>query len=425
MFRKIISFMLCAAIVVSMSACLGGCTQQPRTEDLTSGLPTGSGISVSALKADEKFAQSYMSFALTMLQNMGTEEENVLLSPLSIQTALAMTANGAVGTTQEQILNLLGGDLSMEQLNGYLSDYVDGLTDDREGVVHLANSIWLRDEAQRLQVRQDFLQSSVELFNAQVFRATFDVNTVKDVNSWVNEQTDGMISKLLDRLDEWAVMLLLNALSFEASWETVYENSDVSEGKFTAADGRTQKVDMLQSTEDRCLKDELAVGFIKPYAGGNFSFVAMLPNAGVSLQDYVTSLTAEKLLQTLHDASGGRVKVRLPKFTVNYSNELGSVLKQLGIVDAFNSETADFSSMATSTFGNIYISSVMHKSFIRVDQKGTQAGAVTSVEMNDECIGEVEGMLTLTLDRPFVYMIIDNETGLPIFIGTLNDATAG
>lgn len=424
MLRKPISLILCLTIAISTLLSLTGCQLRQKPKDLTANLPTGDVISLKTLEPDTQFANSCMSFALSLLRGTGAGKDNVLLSPLSIQMAMAMATNGAAGDTQQQLLELLCGELTLEQLNGYLKGYVDALSGGQGGTLHLANSIWLRDDEQRLQVRQEFLQCGADIFGAQVFRAPFDGGTVKDVNSWVKKQTDGMIDKLLEKIDGDTVMLLINALAFEAAWETVYENSDVSGGTFTTADGRRQKVDTLCSTEDRYLSDGLATGFIKPYAGGAYSFVAMLPNEGVSLDEYIASLTAEELLSTLHGAPPDRVRVFMPKFTVSYSAELSGILSNLGAADAFDSSKADFSAMATSSRGNIFIGRVLHKSFIRVDQKGTQAGAVTDVEMNDACIGETGQGRTLRLDRPFLYMIVDNATGLPIFIGTLTDVAA-
>ncbi len=419
MFRKLISLVLCMALAASMTAFLTGCAMEPQDPDTR----FANGY-MEPQDPDTRFANGYMDFALSLLGNTGAGKGNVLLSPLSIEMALAMATNGAAGNTQQQLLRLLGGDMTMEQLNGYLKGYIDALSGNQNDTLHLANSIWLRDDAQRLQVQQDFLQSGADIFGAQVFRAPFDSSTVRDVNNWVKKQTDGMIDKLLEKINGDTVMLLINALAFEAAWETVYENSDVSVGSFATADGRTQKVDMLCSTEDRYLIDDLAVGFIKPYAGDAYSFVAMLPNEGVSLEEYIASLTAEGLLQTLHGAPPDRIKVFMPKFTVKYSTELSSLLSGLGATDAFDSEKADFSAMATSTRGNIFIGQVLHKTFIRVDQKGTQAGAVTDVEMMDGCVLEPEQIRTLKLDRPFLYMIVDNATGLPIFIGSMTDTQA-
>lgn len=424
MFRKLISLVLCMAIAASMTAFLTGCEREQKPQDLTAGLPTGGAISLKTPEPDARFANSYMGFALSLLGGTGAGKGNVLLSPLSIEMAMAMATNGAVGNTQQQLLRLLGGEMTMEQLNGYIKGYVDALSGHQNATLHLANSIWLRDDAQRLQVRQEFLQCGADIFGAQVFRAPFDRSTVRDVNNWVKKQTDGMIDKLLNEINDDTVMLLINALSFEAAWKTVYDNSDVSVGSFTTADGRTRKVDMLCSTEDRYLIDDLAMGFIKPYVGGDYSFVAMLPNEGVSLEEYIASLTAEGLLQTLHGAPPDRIKVFMPKFTVNYSTELSSILSGLGATDAFDGEKADFSAMAASTRGNIFISKVLHKTFIRVDQKGTQAGAVTGVIMEDGCVMEPEQIRTLKLDRPFLYMIVDNANGLPIFIGTMTDTQA-
>ena len=210
-------------------------------------------------------------------------------------------------------------------------------------------------------------------------------------------------------------MYLINALSFDAEWQEIYREDQVHEGEFTGIDGKTEQVSMMGSTESVYLNDGKAQGFVKPYASG-YSFVAMLPNEGISLGDYISSMNYGKIASQIKAEEHESVLVSLPKFSAEYAAELSDVLRKNGMSDAFDQIKADFSGMADVTPGDLYISRVIHKTAIDVDERGTKAGAVTAVEMSKNA---ALMMNTVFLDRPFVYMIIDNESCLPIFIGQM------
>ena len=222
-----------------------------------------------------------------------------------------------------------------------------------------------------------------------------------------------MIPKVLDEIPGAAVMYLINALSFDAEWQEIYREDQVYEGDFTDIDGTTEQVSMMRSTEPVYLNDGKAQGFVKPYASG-YSFIAMLPNEGISLGDYISSMNSGKIVTQIKAEEPQPVLAILPKFSAKYATELSDVLRNNGMPDAFDQMKADFSGMADVTPGYLYISRVIHKTAIDVDERGTKAGAVTAVEMSKNA---ALMMNVVSLDRPFVYMIIDNESSLPIFIG--------
>ncbi len=414
MILALISLVLICAIAVNLS----GCAVTVQAADLMADIQANK---VAGKVADDAFVNSQMRLAVELFQASVNEgkDENVLISPLSIQLALAMTANGAAGKTKAEMEALLGGDIKLEELNEYLYTYVNSLPTSEKCKFKIANSIWFRDNENRLLVEQDFLQRNADYFGAQAYKTPFDAQTLKDINSWVEDHTDGMIDKILDRIDDDAVMYLINALVFDARWQNVYDKSEVYKGTFTNLKGQDVSVDMMHSEEMTYLQDSFATGFMKPYQDGKYSFAALLPNEGVDLYDYISGLTSEGLRETLNKAQSGRVIATLPKFSYEYDLSMNDALKKLGMPTAFDGMNADFTKMAHSSRGNIYIGDVLHKTFIAVDELGTKAGAVTKVEMNDRCAFVSEWVVTL--DRPFVYMIIDNETNLPVFIGTVVD----
>ena len=418
MYKKTFLAILSLILICSMAVNLTGCATKVQAADLMEGVKANT---VTGKVADDTFAQSQMRLAVELFQSsvLESKDENVLISPLSIQLALAMTANGADGDTKAEMEALLGGEISLEDLNEYLYSYVNNLPSAEKYKLQIANSIWFRDDEGRLQAEKDFLQKNADYYGAQAYKAAFDDQTLKDINNWVKDHTDGMIDSILDQIDEDAVMYLINALVFDAEWQHVYDKSDVYKGKFTNIGGTEKQVDMMHSEETVYLQDENAIGFMKPYSGSKYNFAVLLPNEGVDIYEYIAGLTGESLMETLSTPQLGMVMATLPKFSYEYELTMNDVLKELGMPSAFSGDTADFSKMANSSRGNIYIGDVLHKTFISVDELGTKAGAVTKVQMNDECA--VISEWVVTLNRPFVYMIIDNETNLPVFIGTVMD----
>ena len=420
MYKKTFLAILSLILICSMAVNLTGCATKVQAADLMEGVQANT---VTGKAADDAFAQSQMRLAVELFQSsvLESKDENVLISPLSIQLALAMTANGANGNTKAEMEALLGGEISLEDLNEYLYSYVNNLSSAEKYKLQIANSIWFRDDEGRLQVEKDFLQKNADYYGAQAYKAAFDDQTLKDINNWIKDHTDGMIDSILDQIDEDAVMYLINALVFDAEWQHVYDKSDVYKGKFTNINGTEKQVDMMHSEESVYLQDKNAIGFMKPYSGSKYNFAVLLPNEGIDIYEYIAGLTGEELMETLSTPQLGMVMATLPKFSYEYELTMNDVLKELGMPSAFSGDTADFSKMAHSSRGNIYIGDVLHKTFISVDELGTKAGAVTKVQMNDESAPMSEWVVTL--NRPFVYMIIDNETKLPIFIGTVMDIT--
>ena len=414
MYKKTFLAILSLIMVCSMAVNLTGCATKVQAADLMEGVKANT---VTGKAADDAFAQSQMRLAVELFQSsvLESRDENVLISPLSIQLALAMTANGANGNTKAEMEALLGGEISLEDLNEYLYSYVNNLSSAEKYKLQIANSIWLRDDEGRLQVEKDFLQKNADYYGAQAYKAAFDDQTLKDINNWVKNNTDGLIDSILDQIDDDAVMYLINALVFDAEWQHVYDKSDVYKGKFTNIDGTEKQVDMMHSEETVYLQDENATGFMKPYSGSKYNFAVLLPNEGIDIYEYIEGLTGEELMETLSTPQLGMVMATLPKFSYEYELTMNDVLKELGMPTAFNETKADFSKLGESSRGNIFIGEVLHKTFISVDELGTKAGAVTKVEMNDESAPMSEWVVNL--NRPFVYMIIDNESNLPVFIG--------
>ena len=413
--KKMILLLIILLIVTACSSCTSitaeNVMQDVKGKDIDAAL-IGNQQQVSA---DE--TTKIIDFSLNIFKRI-QEEDNSLISPLSIISALAMTANGAEKNTLSQMEEVFGSDI--DRLNEYLYDYQAYLPTSEKYKVSLANSIWFKD-TERLMIDKGFLQTNKDYYDAEVYKTPFDDSTKNDINTWVNEETDGQIKELLrEKPPENSVLYLINALSFDAEWHDVYQDTAISKGEFTSKAGDKKTVDFMDSTEYGYIELFNAIGFSKPYADNQYSFVALLPDEGLAMPDFINSLDGKLLMKALKLPSDEKVYAAIPKFTFEYSKELSQILKQLGIKDAFDADAADFSSMGSSD-RNIYINRVIHKTKIQVDEKGTKAGAVTAVEMLCGSAAAQAEPKIVKLNRPFFFMIVDNKFHMPIFIGVLND----
>lgn len=408
--KRLIALMLVLAFSLGLTAC-----SQVSANDLMKDVPAKA---VDVLPNMDAGAAAAADFGVRLFKTSMEEGKNTLISPLSVLYALAMTTNGADGETLAQMEQVLGMDV--DNLNSYMLAYLDLLPESKDYKLSLANSIWFKDDPDFI-VEQRFLQTNADYYGAGAYKAAFDEGTRNDINNWVKEHTDGMIPEIIDEIPDEAIMYLVNALAFDAKWADEYEEHQIREGRFTMEDGTCQDVDMMHSEEYTYLEDDLATGFIKYYKDRKYAFVAMLPNEGVSVSQYVDSLTGEHLRELLNNPQDLTVFASIPKFETEYDIEMSEVLQEMGMTDAFDYRVADFSKLGTYNVDgmNICINRVLHKTFISVSEQGTRAGAATAVEMVAEGAMEIVEFKEVVLDRPFVYMLIDCETNLPFFIGTM------
>lgn len=390
-------------------------------EDITS---NGAGQENIDLSLMEESSIAVTDFSVKLFQDSLSERENTLISPLTVLYALAMTANGAEGESLAQMEEVIG--LSREEMNDYLYAYRNQMQEQMEEnnkcTLEFANSIWLKED-ENLSVEQDFLQTNADYYDADIYQLPFDASAVKSVNDWVSESTGGTINEILTQMPENAVMYLISATILDAEWSEPYDSHQVREGVFTKEDGTTCQAEFMYETEyNKYLKDDNAQGFYKYYAGYGYAFAVLLPDEGISVSDYAASLTGDKLHKILSDDDKTLVQVdtAIPKFETAFEMEMSDILKGMGIEDAFDGSKADFAGIGSYGEENLVLNRLLHKTYIAVDEQGTKAGAV-AVEEAWATAEEPEEMeiKTVYLDRPFIYMIIDRESKVPVFMGTV------
>lgn len=408
----IISLLLVFAIAINMTGC--SITMEVQAKDLMEGIAPNE---VSAPDDLTSKNANVTDFAIRLFKASVKSGENTLISPLSVLCALAMTANGAEDETLAQTEAVLG--MTTEELNLYLYSYMKNLAQGEKYKLSLANSVWFNED-ERFTVNQDFLQTNADYYGADIYKAPFNDHTCKDINNWVKQNTDEMIPEILDSIPDDAMMYLVNALAFEAEWMDVYEKHQVIDGEFIKEDGTKQSAEFMYGSEDTYLEDENAIGFMKYYKGGKYAFAAMLPDENVSVSDYIASLDGKALNSLLANPQYASVHTSIPKYETEYNAEISEILKGMGMPKAFDPDCAEFGKLGTYTYGNIYISRVIHKTFFSMGEKGTKAGAATAVE-NEQNAADPTELKEVYLDRPFVYMLVDCENNIPFFIGTMMD----
>lgn len=420
--RKIISLLLVLTMALALASCAGRDVPPEETTAESTQKAEEIGVNVtpdeisSRTLTDEdvkKLAEVYVNFFKTTTDS---NKKSSLVSPLSIITALGMTADGAAGNTKAQFEKLFG--MTTEQLDAVMSYYYGQLKSSEKVKFNYANSIWYTSR-EDIKVLDSYLSRVLGAYAPQLYTVNFrDAATVGKINSWVDEHTDGMIKKIVEDLDPATLMVLMNALVFDAKWADPYEDIFCYDRTFTSYNGVKKSVPTLNSSEYMYLTINDATGFAKNYEGGDYKFVALLPDAGVDVYDFVNSLNGETLMKALNNVSYERVITSMPKFKYDYDITLNEALGSLGLKDAFT-DHADFTEMIEG--GGIKISKVIHKTHIEVDNAGTKAAAVTAVIMEATSAGPIGQPKSVIIDRPFVYFIVDSEYNLPVFMGIVTE----
>lgn len=401
---------------------------------LTASLPFMGGCSVfkpketlaaPATELDGRLVDANNGFGFNLLQQLREKnpEENIFISPASVAMALAMTYNGADGETRRAMAEaLLLQGMSLEEINKAFADLKTILQNpDPKVELAVANSLWAR-EGQAF--NEDFLQRNRDYFGAKTAELNFSLPGAADeINGWVKEQTRGKIEKIVDPpIDPMTVLFLINAIYFKGDWSEPFDAKQTREIPFTLSDGTKKQHPLMFIDGDfRSLKTEQFEAVSLPYGNtGRVSMYLFLPAADSSLTNFYSELNRQNWDSWMNAFSEQQAEIGLPRFKFEYEATLNDALKALGMEEAFDPGAADFSGMRPEP-PNLYISDVKHKTFVEVNEEGTEAAAVTSVEVRLTSMPE---MFSLIIDRPFFFAIVDNQTGTILFMGSVSDPGA-
>lgn len=371
-------------------------------------------------KLEKSLVASDNKFGLKLFKeiNKAEQDKNIFISPLSISMALGMTLNGANGETQaamEQTLELAG--LTTDEINRSYQSLIKLLTNlDRKVIFKIANSIWYR---QGWTFEEAFINLNKTYFDALVQSLDFDdPNAASIINKWVKDNTNGLIEEIVEPpINPLTVMFLINAIYFKGTWTYEFDKELTQDDLFTRLDGSQRTVPMMKLNGDlQYFENELFQAVDLPYGNELFSMTILLPRQGVDVNNLVSQFSRDNWEQWIGSFSEEPVDLCLPKFRLEYETKLNDVLKSLGMAVAFEPYQADFSGMYTGP-ENLFISKVKHKTFVEVDEEGTEAAAVTSVEVTDTSAGP-KGIV-MKVDHPFVLVIRENKSQTLLFMGKI------
>ena len=368
--------------------------------------------SLQLVKADNDFTFSLFN-ALPQ-----SEGKNVMVSPLSISLALSMTLNGADGSTKTDMINTLGlKDLTVDEINQVYSDLVTALTKaDQKVIMNVANSIWIK---KGFPVLESFTDVNQKYFDARVEALDFNQAGLNTINNWVNEKTNSKIPKILDQIASDEIMFLINAIYFNGKWQIQFEKSQTQQGAFTLTSGSSVNVPLMKIKEKYGYSEQSGYEALKmPYGRGKFGMVILLPDAGKTPDQIIQQMTPAAW-GTLNSSLNSPVKVDvwMPRFKFSWSADLNDILSSLGMSVAFSPDEANFSKISAN--GNLFITKVKHKTFIDVNEEGTEAAAATSVGIGLTSIGP--GGPEFHVIRPFLFFITEEDTGAILFAGKVEN----
>ena len=393
---------------------------------------------------EQKFYDAYSRFALELVNETITPEENYISSPLSVYSAFAMLSNAAAGETAEEMNNVLG--MTPEELNRALylfslrTDH--GAPEDRpdlaeynQKTVFWGNAIWL-NSGPGFNVNENYRDILTAYYNSDIVSEDFanKADTVQHVNDWIDDHTNHMLKDVFseDKLIDGTMFLLINSLAFEDRWLNEFEPSDNTDETFQNYDGSTIKTAMMHSTEDGWWHDDQAQGIFRKLRQGGGQVVLILPDKGIDVYDYLAQMdpftfskmesetvNRDNFTDTTYDVHF--TNLTIPKFKYDSDLKLGDALKKMGMPGIFE-PTANFSKMMASDYGQLYINDeVIHKATVDLNEEGISAAAATIIGGigSDSSLKPIPVYHDLILDRPFIFAIVD--AGVPLFIGVVSE----
>ena len=376
-------------------------------------------VPVELKKAEKVARDNAFTFDLLRAVRKHTDKTNVFISPLSVSMALNMTLNGAVGATADEMRTALReSGYSTADINAYSRELREALLRaDPKTTIGIANSIWYYQGAT---VKAPFIEANRTYYDAEVQAINFSApSATATINGWCARKTNNKIKEIVKQVDPTTFMYLINAVYFKGAWTTRFEKKNTRSGDFRRADGSTQTVQMMNLMDTfRCASGDVCDYLEMDYGNHAFSMVIMLPKDGKTTRDVIATMDGKKWADAIQSLTLKEIRVLLPRFKAECEYPMHEhILPDMGMKLPFNSELADLSGIADiGAFGRLFISSVIHKTFVQVDEEGTEAAAVTSIDI----VGSNESSFFI-VDRPFLFVIREKSTGVILFIGEIGE----
>lgn len=347
--------------------------------------------------------------AFKMLGMLDNDSKNVMISPLSIETALSMAVNGMDDKARSLMEGYLGNNKDL--LNELNKEYLDSKlsNSDEDNVISIANSLWVKDTFKD-NINDEFKQTLKNNYTADI--ETFN-NSPEPINSWVSDKTNGMIPTIIDEIPENLSSILLNAVYFNGVWQEPFNTEQLEDGKFIGKDRTEADCTYMNDNIFSYMENSQATAFRKNYDGG-YSFIGILPKAETNFD--ISTFNMATLLET--ETHEYEVLVKIPKFESEYGTSLKNTLTDLGLGDIFRTNSMSKVLDIPDPTG---ISDIVHKTAIKMNEEGTEASAVTGIMMETMGVTVQKEQKQVYLDKPFIYAIMDDSSNQILFLGTINN----
>lgn len=403
---------VCAVVILCVSL-FNNVSAQDLTKNLTP-------KKINNTLPDKSYINSYNNFSSNLFIASAENKGNVLISPASVYLALAMTVNGTDTDTKTEMLNVLASKgITLDMLNLQSSNLISELkTSTDKTSLSVANSIWYDKE---FTPDNAFLQTDADYFGAALNKLDFkDSKSAGVINKWVSDSTNGKIDKIVDKIDASTVMYLINTIYFKSEWQSKFNKNNTRQMTFYTPAGGVE-VDFLNKTGVvDYISGNNAKGVVLNYENDKFAYFAIMPDNNVTPRQWISS-QGDNLFSNIFSMISARqsksADLYMPKFETKYQDSIKNELEKLGIKKAFDANSADLSLMNKDHVKNLYISEVLHKTYIKIDENGTEAAAATSVEVSLTAMPSSD--LQLKFDKPFIYGIVDLNSGSVIFSGIM------
>ncbi|MFH0958506.1 MAG: serpin family protein [Pseudomonadota bacterium] len=377
----------------------------------------------------ETLVRDNSAFAIDLYKKLFTRTGNIFISPYSMSTSLAMTYAGAQGNTRKQMANVLRFSLEQKSLDptfDSLSSTLEKLSGRGLVCLNMANSLWTQKGYNILPEYQDQLKTYYGVSTVSLDYQSQQGEAIKKINGWVEEKTQGRIKDIItpEAINSNTKMVLTNAICFQGAWEQKFEDDLTEDSKFFVSSGNSTEIQMMRHTGMFKYSDIESLQILEmPYAGNELSMIALLPRETEGLKAIESDISSENLNLWKNKMASTKVLVQFPKFEILSSFELSDELVSMGMIDAFNSRDANFEGIAPRKNEPLFLSAVIHKAFVEVDEEGTQASAATSTMAADGISFHDKQIPVFRADHPFIFLIQENQTGCILFMGRVSEPT--
>ena len=406
--HRVLALLLTAAMLTAFV----GCQKEVTAENLMENVEAEN---ASEMDLDNDFCKAYRKAAFGMLQSVYTADGgNVVISPLSVFYHLGILGNGSEGASRDDLEHMFGKGMTVTLINVALHSYIEQLQNTDTAKMYFENAMWFNSD-KNSQPNSEFLRTVSSYYGASAYKESFSGEAVTNINNWISNQTDMDIEYLLDDIPEEAPFYLMSAAVMNADWSVPYSYDNIQDSTFTNSSGIEEKAQMMSAFEGKYMETESAVGFVKNYAGGNYALLAILPNSS-DLTGFISFLTVSgQFDKFLESGQKAVVDATVPKFSCEYKGSAMDIVKGMNLDRSFIESSAQLGGIGTCD-GNMYAGDLYMRTMLNVTEKGTSKGTAATVSNKDV----PTSVYVVTLNRPFVYAVIDTRYDLPVLVGAVN-----